>query len=79
MALNANKTGKKIADIITDSGASPEMKTKIIEMWTDIMTAIYTDIKSDLEVTVPSGSVIIAVAGSATGTSNPMPIKNGVQ
>jgi len=79
MALSANKTGKKIADIIVDSGASPEIKAKIIQMWTDIMSAIYGDIKSDMEVTVPSGSVIIAVAGSATGTPNPAPIKNGVQ
>ena len=79
MALNASKTGKKIADIITDSGASPEMKKKIIDLWTDIMSAIYTDVKSDLEVTVPSGSVIISVAGQAVGTPNPTPIKNGVK
>lgn len=79
MALNASKTGKKIADIITDSGASPEMKKKIVDLWTDIMTAIYTDVKSDLEVTVPSGSVIVTVVGQATGTPNAAPIKNGVQ
>ena len=36
-------------------------------------------VKSDLEVTVPSGSVIISVAGQAVGTPNPTPIKNGVQ
>lgn len=53
--LNAAKTGKKIADIITDSGASPEMKRKIIQMWTDIMDAIYTDIKSDSQITVAAG------------------------
>ena len=79
MALSADKTGAKIAKILTDSKATPEMTAKIKEIWTDIMSAIYADIKSDLEVTVPSGSVIVAVVGSATGTPNPSPIKNGVQ
>lgn len=79
MALSADKTGAKIAKILTDSEATPEMTEKIKKMWTDIMSAIYADIKSDLEVTVPSGSVIIGVTGQAAGTPNPAPIKNGVQ
>lgn len=79
MALSASKTGKKIAKILTDSKATPEMTKKIENMWTEIMDAIYTDVKSDLEVTVPSGSVIISVSGQATGVPNASPIKNGVQ
>lgn len=65
MALSAIKTGKKIAEIITDSGASPEMKQKITSMWTDIMDAIYTDIKNDSQITV--------AAGIATSTLVPAP------
>lgn len=79
MALVASKTGKKIADLITASDAPAEYKASILKLWTDIMDAIYTDIKSDMIVTVPTGSVIVAVAGQATGTPNPAPIQNTVQ
>jgi nitrogenase subunit NifH len=54
MALNAAKTGKKIADIITDSRATDEMKASIKELWTEIMTAIYSDISADSEITATS-------------------------
>ena len=30
------------------------------------------------EITIPSGSVIISVAGQATGTPNPSPISNDI-
>jgi len=78
MALNAAKTGKKIADLITDSRASEESKAKIIQLWTEIMSAIYTDVKSDMEITVPNGQVVVAVAGSATATMNVSPIPCGI-
>ena len=79
MALNATKTGKKIAKILTASNASPEIAKQIEDMWINVIDALYADVKADLEVTVPSGSVIIAVAGQATGTPNTNPIRNGVQ
>ncbi len=65
MALSASKTGKKIADIITDSEASAEMKAKVLQIWTDVMDAIYTDIKSDSQITVAAG-----IAVSTTGSSS---------
>lgn len=82
MALSSTKTGKKVADIILASDAPDDMKAKITKLWQDIMDAIYTDIKSDMVVTVPQSSVIISVAGGsgapATGTPNPAPIQCGV-
>jgi len=67
MALNAAKTGKKIADILTDSRATEEMKERIIEVWTDIMTAIYGDIKSDSVITVAKGIACAVDPGSHAG------------
>lgn len=69
MALSASKTGKKIAEIITDSGASPEMKQKIISMWTDIMDVIYADIKSDSQITVAMGITCQVVPPNYTGAT----------
>ncbi len=74
MALDANKTGKKIATIITDAKASAEMKVQIENLWIKIVAAIFDDLKSDMEITIPGGKVIIQVVGSATGTPNPAPI-----
>ena len=69
MALNAAKTGKKIADILTDSRATDEMKERIIEVWTDIMTAIYGDIKSDSVITVAEGIACAVDPGSHAGAT----------
>ena len=77
MTLDGKKTGSAVYNLIKTSKVQDEASCE--KMWQDIMTKIYADIKSDMEVTVPSGSVIVAVAGSATGTPNPAPIQNGVQ
>lgn len=63
MALSASKTGAKIAKILTDSKATPEMTAKIMRMWTDIMNAIYTDIISDSQITVATGIPVSTTGG----------------
>lgn len=77
MALDGEKTGKKVAALIT--GAKVSGKSDVEKLWQDICKTIFNDIVSDIEITIPSGKVIISVAGSATGTPNLAPIKNGVQ
>ena len=69
MALNAAKTGKKIADILTDSRATDEMKASIKELWTEIMTAIYSDISTDSEITVAKGIPCQVDPGSHAGAT----------
>lgn len=77
MALDGNKTGSAVYNLIKTTKVSDEASCE--KLWQKIVTKIFDDIKSDVEITVPSGSVIIAVAGQATGTPNSAPIKNGVQ
>lgn len=77
MALDGNKTGSAVYNLIKTTQVSDEASCE--KLWQKIVTKIFDDIKSDVEITVPSGSVIIAVAGQATGTPNSTPIKNGVQ
>lgn len=77
MALDGNKTGSAVYNLIKNASVKNEADCE--KMWQDIMTQIYADIKSDMEITVPSGKVVIAVAGSATGTMNPVPIENEVK
>lgn len=77
MALDGNKTGSAVYNLIKTTKVSDEASCE--KLWQKIVTKIFDDIKSNAEITVPSGSVIIAVAGQATGTPNPAPIKNGVQ
>lgn len=77
MALDGNKTGSAVYNLIKTTQVSDEASCE--KLWQKIVSKIFDDIKSDAEITVPSGSVIISVAGSATGTPNPTPIKNGVQ
>ena len=78
MALSASKTGQKIANLVAASDAPADVKQKIVKLWTDIMGAVYEDIKSDMSITIPSGSVITAVSGGsgspAVGTPNVAPI-----
>ena len=76
MALDGNKTGCKVADLIT--AASVNGTADVKTLWQKIVTTIFNDITSDIEITVPSGTVIVKVAGQATGTANPAPIKNEV-
>lgn len=77
MALDGNKTGSAVYNLIKTTKVSGEASCE--KLWQKIVTKIFDDIKSDAEITVPSGSVIIEVAGQATGTPNSAPIKNGVQ
>lgn len=77
MALDGNKTGSAVYNLIKTTKVSDEASCE--KLWQKIVTKIFNDIKNDAEITVPSGSVIIEVAGQATGTPNPAPIKNGVQ
>ena len=77
MALDGSKTGSAVYNLIKTAIVKNEADCE--KMWQDIMTQIYTDIKSDMEITVPSGKVVIAVAGAATGTMNPAPIENEVK
>lgn len=77
MALDGNKTGSAVYNLIKTTKVSDEASCE--KLWQDIMKKIYADMKSDMEITVPSGQVVIAVAGSATGTMNPAPIQNEVK
>ncbi|MDY5811531.1 MAG: hypothetical protein SPJ89_06095 [Treponema sp.] len=77
MALDGNKTGSAVYNLIKSTKVSDEASCEML--WQKIVSKIFEDIKSDAEITVPSNSVIIAVAGQATGTKNPAPIQNGIQ
>lgn len=77
MALDGNKTGSAVYNLIKTTQVSDEASCE--KLWQKIVTKIFDDIKSDAEITVPSNSVIIAVAEQATGTKNPAPIQNGIQ
>ncbi|MGP1603258.1 MAG: hypothetical protein ACTTGZ_02390 [Treponema sp.] len=77
MALDGNKTGSAVYNLIKTTQVSDEASCE--KLWQKIVSKIFDDIKSDAEITVPSGSVIISVTGQAAGTPNPAPIKNGVQ
>ena len=77
MALDGNKTGSAVYNLIKTIQVSDEASCE--KLWQKIVSKIFDDIKSDAEITVPSGSVIISVTGQAAGTPNPAPIKNGVQ
>jgi hypothetical protein len=77
MALDGNKTGSAVYNLIKATNVSDEASCE--KLWQKIVSKIFDDIKSDAEITVPSGSVIIEVAGKATGTKNPAPIQNGIQ
>lgn len=77
MALDGNKTGSAVYNLIKTTQVSDEASCE--KLWQKIVSKIFDDIKSDAEITVPSGSVIISVTGQAAGTPNHAPIKNGVQ
>lgn len=77
MALDGNKTGSAVYNLIKSTKVSDEASCE--KLWQKIVSKIFEDIKSDAEITVPSNNVIIAVAGQATGTKNPAPIQNEIQ
>lgn len=77
--LDGNALGDQIAALITAPNAPSAEVSRIKSLWESIATAITDHIVANLDVTIPASQVIIAVAGSATGTPNPAPIKNIVQ
>lgn len=79
MAMDGNALGDKIAEIITASDAPNNMKKQIKQTWEKIGSAIVDHIIKNAEITVPSSSVIVAVAGQATGTPNPTPISTNIR
>lgn len=79
MAMNGKVLGDEIAEIITASDAPDSMKKRIKETWEKIGNTIVDHIIKNAEITVPSASVIIAVAGQATGTPNPAPISTNIR
>ena len=77
MAMNGTALGDRIAQIITASDAPAEVKQQIKTLWEKIGAEIVKEVKN-AEITIPSGSVIISVAGQATGMPNPSPISNNI-
>lgn len=77
MALDGNKTGSAVYNLIKATKVSDEASCE--KLWQKIVTKIFDDIKSDVEITVPSGQVVITVVGQATGTKNPSPIQSEIE
>ena len=77
MALDGNKTGSAVYNLIKTTKVSDEASCE--KLWQKIVTKIFDDIKSDAEITIPSGQVVIAVVGKATGTKNPSPIQSEIE
>ena len=77
MALDGNKTGSAVQNLIKTTQVSDEASCE--KLWQKIVTKIFDDIKSDVEITIPSGQVVIAVVGQATGTKNPSPIQSEIE
>ena len=64
MAMSNVALGKAIADLIVDSNAPADMKTKITKQWTDIAGAIIDEVKK-ATITVAAG-ISVSTTGSAT-------------
>ena len=77
MALDGTKTGSAVYYLIKTTKVSDEASCE--KLWQKIVTKIFDDIKSDAEITIPSGQVVIAVVGQATGTKNPSPIQSEIE
>ena len=75
MAMNGKDLGGAIAQKLYASDASDEAKADVKALWENIGKVIVKHIVDNIEIQIPGGSVIIAVAGQATGTPNPSPIK----
>lgn len=78
MALSGKDLGDAIANAITASDASNEAKEAVKKVWEDIGKEICDYIVSNIDIKIPSGSVITAVSGGsgapAVGTPNASPI-----
>ena len=77
MALDGNKAGSAVYNLIKTTKVSDEASCE--KLWQKIVTKIFDDIKSDAEITIPSGQVVITVVGQATGTKNPSPIQSEIE
>ena len=64
MAMSKTALGKAIADLIIDTNAPADMKSKITSQWTDIAGAIIDEIKK-ATITVASG-ISVSTTGSST-------------
>lgn len=64
MAMSKTALGKAIADLIIDTNAPDDMKSKITSQWTDIAGAIIDEIKK-ATITVASG-IPVSTTGSST-------------
>ena len=78
MAMNGTTLGDAIAAKLYASDASQEAKAQVKALWEEIGTVIVKHIKDNLEVEIPSSSVIVSVTGQATGASNLTPISLNV-
>lgn len=58
MALNGTTLGDEIANIITDSNASPEAKAQVKAIWERIGQALVSHIKTNAVVTVSAGITV---------------------
>ena len=74
MAMNGETLGDAIADKITASNASEEAKAAVKSLWEEVGKVIVNHIKNNLEVQIPSSTVITSVTGQATGNVNISPI-----
>ena len=77
MALDGNKTGSAVYNLIKTTKVSDEASCE--KLWQKIVTKIFEDIKSDAEITIPSGHFVIAVVGQPTVTKNPSPIQSEIE
>lgn len=72
MAMSAAVLGPAIANHIIDANASPEMRAKITQMWTDIAGEIITHITSmgqvNAGIPVSTAGSAVAQTGATTGT-----------
>lgn len=79
MAMAKDAMGKKMADAIMDANANDDAKLAVTATMTALAGAIIDYLKANMDVTTPTGQVIVAVTGQASGTPNPSPIKCTVQ
>ncbi len=67
MAMSKSALGKAIADLIIDSNAPDDMKTKITKQWTDIAGVIIDEIKKST-ITVATGITVSIPSTSSPGS-----------
>jgi len=68
MAMNGNAMGQEVATAIMASGATPEAKAAVTEMWQKICTAIVGHITTNA--VVPAG-ITVSTSGGGGSTTAP--------